>query len=68
MDFSKDYGLTKKTYCTDYFQNSLNDIKNTWKGIKEPINLKPSRTKQKINLNINGKLNTSNKDISNAFK
>ena len=30
----------KKSYFTNYFQNNLNDLKSTWKGIKNLISLK----------------------------
>ena len=59
--------IAKKTYYTHYFQSNLNDIKNTWKGIKELINIKPSKSKQKISLNINNKVITDETEISNAF-
>ena len=28
---------SKRTYFTNYFQNNLNDLKSTWKGIKKLI-------------------------------
>ena len=28
---------SKRTYFTNYFQNNLNDLKTTWKGIKKLI-------------------------------
>ena len=31
---------SKKSYFTNYFQNNLNDLKSTWKGIKSLISLK----------------------------
>ena len=31
---------SKKSYFTNYFQNNLNDLKSTWKGIKNLISLK----------------------------
>ena len=30
----------KKSYFTNYSQNKLNDLKSTWKGIKNLISLK----------------------------
>ena len=30
----------KRSYFTNYFQNNLNDLKSTWKGIKKLISLK----------------------------
>ena len=31
---------SKRFYFTNYFQNNLNDLKTTWKGIKKLISLK----------------------------
>ena len=31
---------SEKSYCTNYFQSNLNDLKSTWKGIKNLISLK----------------------------
>ena len=31
---------SKKSYFTNYFQNNLNNLKSTWKGIKNLISLK----------------------------
>ena len=59
--------IVKKSYYTQYFQSNLNDIKNTWKGIKELININSSKSRQKINLNIGGKLITDETDIGNEF-
>ena len=32
---------SKQAYYDKYFEVKWNDIKNTWKGIKSPISLKP---------------------------
>ena len=32
--------ITKKQYYTNFFINHNNDIKNTWRGIKQIINIK----------------------------
>ena len=32
--------IAKKSHYTHFFQSNLNDVKNTWKGIKELINLR----------------------------
>ena len=31
---------SKRSYSTNYFQNNLNDLKSSWKGIKNLIFLK----------------------------
>ena len=31
---------SKRSYFTNYFQNNLNDLKTTWKGIEKLISLK----------------------------
>ena len=59
--------LGKKNYYTNYFQQNLGDIKNTWKGIKEIINIKPQKNKQRISLNNDNKLITDDITVANIF-
>ena len=56
----------KKNYYIN-FQENLNDIKSTWKGIKEIININSTKSKQRINLNINKKIISDSKTIANSF-
>ncbi|XP_065665725.1 uncharacterized protein LOC136087146 [Hydra vulgaris] len=46
--------ISKKNFYSNFFQNNLHNMKNTWKGIREIININNSFTKkQSINLMIN---------------
>ena len=33
--------ISKRIYYNDFFNNNINNMKNTWKGIRQIINLKP---------------------------
>ena len=57
---------SKKIYYVDYFIEHVNNIKKTWDGIKNIVNLKktPKRTTQ---LNIGGKIIDSNNEIATNF-
>ena len=33
--------ISKRMYYNDFFNNNINNMKNTWKGIKQIINLNP---------------------------
>ena len=59
--------LSKKNYYTEYFNSNINNIKGTWKGIKEIINLKSSKKLQPSNLSVNNKLITDKSSVANAF-
>ena len=59
--------LSKKNYYSEYFNTNINNIKNTWKGIKEIINIKPSQKHQPTSLNINNELITDKISIANSF-
>ena len=47
---------SKKNYYKNFFQENLNNIKNTWNGIKSIININNSSSPKICQLNINGKL------------
>ena len=57
---------SKKRYYVDYFTEHVNNIKKTWDGIKNIVNLKktPKRTTQ---LNIRGKIIDNNNEIATNF-
>ena len=49
----------KKKYYTNFF--SHNNVKNTWKGIKELINVKPNKSYFPTSILINNKCKTNPK-------
>ena len=57
----------KKSYFTNYFQNNLNDVKITWKGIKDLIFLKELPNVALSNIFDNGRSLTEPQDIANVF-
>ena len=58
---------SKKSYFTNYFQNKLNDLKSTWKGIKNLISLKECSNVTPSNIFDNGQSLTEPQEITNAF-
>ena len=58
---------SKKSYFTNYFQNNLNDLKSTWKGIKNLISLKELPNVAPSNMFDNGQSLTEPQEIANAF-
>ena len=58
---------SKKLYFIKYFQDNLNDMKSTWKGIKRIISLKSSQTSVPTALTDKGKTIVNPIDIANAF-
>ena len=57
----------KKSYFTNYFQNNLNNLKNTWKGIKNLISLKKLSNVVPSNVSDNGRSLTELPKRANAF-
>ena len=58
---------SKRTYFTRYFQENLNDLKNTWKGIKKIICLKSSQSSLPTAITIKGKTIVHPTEIANSF-
>ena len=57
----------KRDYFQTYFRNNLNNMKKTWQGIKEIININ-NRSSAKISqLSLNGRQLSSNDEMANAF-
>ena len=52
--------LSKKLYCTNYFNVNKWNIKNTWKGIKQIVHLKSKQ------LSIPNKIIKDNQPITNS--
>ena len=52
---------------TNYFENHLNDLKITWKGIKKLISLKELYNVAPSNIFENGRSLTEQQEIANAF-
>ena len=58
---------SKKSYFKNYFQNNLNDLKSTWKGIKNLISLKQLLNVAPYYVFDNGQSLTEPQEIVNAF-
>ena len=58
---------SKRPYFTNYFQNNLNDLKSTWKCIKNLISLKELSKVAPSNIFDNGWRLTEPQEIANAF-
>ena len=59
---------SKKIYYNNHFRNNINNIKNTWKGIKSTISLNTKESESpKIILNNKGEFITNPNDIANQF-
>ena len=63
---NKELKKSKKKYYADYFTEHVNNIKKTWEGIKNIVNLKNSSNKT-TQLNIGGMLFDNDKDIATKF-
>ena len=57
----------KKTYYNVYFQENLNNMKNTWKGIKNIINLNNNKDAKITQLHYNNENINTNIGMANAF-
>jgi len=57
----------KKYYFKVYFEENKNNIKQTWKGIKDIINTKSAISPKTTQLKINGQVIDNALDISNSF-
>ena len=58
---------SKHTYFSSFFQNHVNDLKNTWKGIKRIISLKDSRSTVPSSIIEDNISLTNPKNIADAF-
>ena len=58
---------SKREYYTSFFNKNINDIKNTWKGIKQIINISSQKTNKPSSLLINNNICTDNLSIANHF-
>ena len=58
---------SKKKYYSEYFEEHNNNIKKTWSGIREIVNLKNSDSHKVSQLNINGVTIDNTNDIVNSF-
>ena len=57
----------KKAYYQEYFRNNLSNMKNTWKGITNILNLNNNKGTHVTQLNYNGKNLNINKDMADTF-
>ena len=58
---------SKHTYFLSFFQNYINDLKNTWKGIQRIISLKDSLSTVPSTIIEDNISLTNPKDIADAF-
>ena len=58
---------SKKKYYSDYFEEHNNNIKKTWSGIRDIVNIKNSTTHKISQINVNGVVIDNPKEISNNF-
>ena len=58
---------SKKKYYSEYFAENSNNIKKTWSGIREIVNLKNSDSHKISQLNIEGVIIDNAKDIASNF-
>ena len=58
---------SKHTYFSSFFQNHVNGLKSTWKGIKRIISLKDSRSTVPSTIIEDSISLTNPKDIADAF-
>ena len=58
---------SKQIYCTKFFENNWNNIKNTWKGIKTVISIKNITATVPHSIEFNNKIITDHTAMSDAF-
>ena len=59
--------VSKKQHYATFFVNNLNNLKSTWKGIKELINLKPNVNVKPSSLKLDNRIISDDSEISNIF-
>ena len=64
---NRDINDAKKSYWTSYFDQSKNDMKKTWKGIRQIVNIKNPSISNTTQINLNGTNLTDPTQIANAF-
>ena len=58
---------SKKRYYAEYFSNHNSNIKKTWEGIRELVNMSKKKSFRIQMINHNNKPITDNKQIANTF-
>ena len=64
---NRDLKAAKRKYYTAFFENSKNDMKKTWKGIREIVNTKITASSNISQLNYNNTIIEDKKEISNTI-
>ena len=59
--------ISKKEYYSSFFNENINNIKNTWRGIKNIININKNKKDSPESLIINNETVTDKKVIANTF-
>ena len=58
---------SEKDHYHKYFEEQNNNIKKTWDGLRKIVNVKKTTTFSISQLNIQGKIETDPKRITNKF-
>ena len=58
---------SKTNYCNHYFDINWSNIKNTWRGIKSILSIKPNPSDIPEILNTNDSTTTNPVEIANVF-
>ena len=60
--------VSKNNYCAEYFSVNAENVRKTWSGIKEIINVsKSSIPTSPVSINYNNTCLSNEKDISNTM-
>ena len=59
--------ISKKSYYIHYFNINKNNIKETWKGIKQLITLKQTKNSIPMSLEVGGLKLSNSQAIAHAF-
>ena len=58
---------SKKTHFQNYFFNNASNVKNTWKGINQIININSKRNKSPSSLIVKNKIISDPTEVANSF-
>ena len=65
-EINRDIAKAKKKYYEDYFTSHVDDIKKTWEGIRQLVNIKKQKHTT-TRLKVGGKIIDNDKDLANNF-
>ena len=67
LSIARRHTTIARRHTSNFFNDNVNNIKNTWKGIKQIINIKNKNNKQPTSLLINDELITEPKQVAKNF-